>query len=66
MAVDNINAGAEAVSSMLGKTYNQSLELLGEEEMTAPNGTFTVDHFRIEDTVDLYALGPGAHMLPIQ
>lgn len=66
MTVYDMDAGAQAVSSMLGKVYNQTLTFMGEEKMTVPAGTFTVDHFRIDDTVDLYITGPDALMVRFQ
>lgn len=66
MTVYDMDAGAQAVSSMLGKVYDQDLEFIGEEDMTTPAGTFQVDHFRIEDTVDLYITGPDAIMVRFQ
>lgn len=63
MTVYDMDAGAQAVSSMLGKMYEQTLAYVGEEEMTVPAGTFTTDHFRIDDAVDLYITGPDAIMV---
>jgi hypothetical protein len=66
MTVYDMDAGAQAVSSMLGKVYDQTLTFIGEEEMTVPAGTFATDHFRIDDTVDLYITGPDALMVRFQ
>ena len=66
MTVYDMDAGAQAVSSMLGKMYDQTLTFVGSEEMTTPAGTFDVDHFRIDDTVDLYITGPDAVMVRFQ
>lgn len=60
MTVYDMDAGAQAVSSMLGKVYTQDLEFIGTEKMTTPAGTFEVDHFRVEDVVDMYITGPDA------
>lgn len=61
-----MDAGAQAVSFMLGKMYDQTLTFVGEEEMTTPTGTFTTDHFRVDDTVDLHITGPDAIMVRFQ
>ena len=66
MTVYDMDAGAQAVSSMLGKVYDQTLTFIGEEEMTVTAGTFATDHFRIDDTVDLYITGPDALMVRFQ
>jgi len=60
MTVYDMDALAGAVSSMLGKMNDQTIELIGEEEMTTPAGTFDVEHYRIDDVVDLYISGPDA------
>jgi hypothetical protein len=66
VTVYDMDAGAQAVSSMLGKVYDQTIAFIGEEEMTTPAGTFTVDHWRVEDIVDLYVTGPDALMVRFQ
>ncbi len=58
ITVYDMDPGAQAVSSMLGKVYTQTIEYLGTEEMTVPAGTFTVDRFNIDDAVDIYLTGP--------
>lgn len=60
MTVYDMDARAQAVSSMLGKMYDQILIYVGEESMTTPAGTFMVDHFKIDGEVDLYITGPDA------
>lgn len=66
MTVYDMDAGAQAVSSMLGKVYTQDLEFIGTEKMTTPAGTFDVDHFRVEDVVDMYITGPDAILVRFQ
>jgi hypothetical protein len=66
MAVYYMDAGAQAASFMLGKIYDQTLTFVGEEEMTTPAGTFTTDHFRVDDTVNLHITGPDAIMVRFQ
>ena len=66
MTVYDMDAGAQAVSSMLGKVYTQNLEFIGAEKMTTPAGTFDVDHFRVEDAVDMYITGPDAILVRFQ
>jgi hypothetical protein len=56
--VYDMDPGAQAASSMLGKVYTQTIEYLGTEEMTVPAGTFTVDRFNIDNAVDIYLTGP--------
>ncbi|MFT7287930.1 MAG: hypothetical protein ACI87W_002045 [Halieaceae bacterium] len=51
---------ADAVGSMLGKIYEQPLELIGIEEVTTPAGTFLCDHFRAGEHADIYITGPDA------
>lgn len=63
ITVYDMDPGAQAVSSMLGKMYEQTVVFEGETEMTVPAGTFDVDHFRIGDAVDLYITGPDAIMV---
>lgn len=45
---------ADGPNGMLGKLSTQEFEYLGETSVTVPAGTYTVDHFRLEDSVDMY------------
>ncbi len=58
ITVYDMDARAQSVGSMLGKVYEQTLTYVGEDEVTTPAGTFKVDHFRVDDTVDFYLWGP--------
>lgn len=60
ITVYDMDAGAQAVSSMLGKLYESEIEYLGEQDMTTPAGSFQVEHYRISDAVDMYVTGPDA------
>lgn len=60
ITVYDMDAGAQAVSSMLGKLYDSEIEYLGEQDMTTPAGNFQVEHYRISDAVDMYITGPDA------
>lgn len=66
MTVYDMDAGAQAVSSMMGKMYDQTLTYMGEVEVSVPAGSFMTDHFRIDDAVDLYITGPDAIMVRFQ
>ncbi len=66
MTVYDMDASAQAVNSMLGKMYDQTLTLVGEEKITPPAGKFDVDHFRIDDSVDFFITGPDALMVRFQ
>ncbi|RMB07629.1 hypothetical protein [Eilatimonas milleporae] len=59
--IDIIVARPEA-TFMLGKLSKTTLEFIGEEEMTTPAGTFTVDHFRVGG-VDYYVTGEDSIMV---
>lgn len=58
----NLEAGAQGESSMLGELSSNDLEFLGEEQLTTPAGTFSVDHWKT-GTVDYYTTGPDALMV---
>lgn len=60
ITVYDMDAGAQAVSSMLGKLYDSEIEYLGEQDMTTPAGNFQVEHYRVSDAVDMYVTGPDA------
>ncbi len=51
---------AEGPDGLLGKVTTQRLTYEGEATMTVPAGTFAVDHYRVEDSIDLYVTGPDA------
>jgi hypothetical protein len=51
---------AEGPDGILGKMTTQQFDYRGETSMTVPAGTFTVDHYRLEDAVDMYVTGPDA------
>ncbi|MSO97156.1 MAG: hypothetical protein EXR11_02905 [Rhodospirillaceae bacterium] len=54
------DATAQGVTSLLGKAMNYRLTYNGPEQVTVPAGTFASDHFRIEDTVDIYVTSQDA------
>ena len=51
---------AEGPNGILGKLTTQRFHFEGETSITVPAGTFTVDHYRLEDAVDMYVHGPDA------
>jgi hypothetical protein len=61
--VYDMDAQAAGPQALLGRLYTQKLEFLGTKEMTTKAGTFTTDHFKIEDTVDIYVTGPDSIMV---
>lgn len=63
ITVYDMDAGAQAVSSMMGKMYEQTIEYVGVESVTVPAGTFETDHYSIGGAVDLYLYGPDAIMV---
>lgn len=63
IAVYDMDAPAAGPQTLLGRLYTQKLEYLGAEKMTTPAGTFDVDHFKIEDAVDIYVTGPDSIMV---
>ncbi|NKB44011.1 MAG: hypothetical protein GKS03_06990 [Alphaproteobacteria bacterium] len=51
---------ADGPDGILGKLTAQRFDYRGETAVTVPAGTFTVDHYRLEDAVDMYVHGPDA------
>ncbi len=51
---------ADSPDGILGKLTTQRFNYAGETTVTVPAGTFTVDHYRLEDAVDMYVHGPDA------
>jgi hypothetical protein len=60
ITVYDMDAVAKGVGSLLGRLYQQDIELLGQEQVTTPAGTFLTDHFKIAGGVDMYITGPDA------
>lgn len=51
---------ADGPDGILGKLTTQRFQYKCETSITVPAGTFAVDHYRIEDAVDMYVHGPDA------
>lgn len=60
ITVYDMDAGAQAVSSMMGKMYEQTIEHMGEETVTVPAGTFKTEHYNFGGMVDMYLYGPDS------
>ena len=58
--VYDLDGRADSAGSMLGKLYDQPLELIGTQEVTTPAGTFQTDHFRAGEYAHIYLTGPDA------
>jgi hypothetical protein len=54
---------AEGPDGILGKLTTQHFDYKGETSITVPAGTFTVDHYSLEDAVDMYVHGPDAILI---
>lgn len=49
--------------AVIGPMYQQTLAYLGEQNITVPAGTFTTQHYKVDDAVDLYLTGQDALMV---
>lgn len=63
ITVYDIDAGAAGPQALLGRLYTQKLDYVGPEKMTTPAGEFQVDHYKIDNAVDIYVTGPDAIMV---
>jgi hypothetical protein len=53
----NFNGAADGPTALLGRLMEYRLAYIGAQQVTVPAGTFSTDHFRIEDAVDIFISG---------
>lgn len=53
----NFNGTADGPTALLGKLMAYRLTYIGAVQVTTAAGTFSTDHFRIEDAVDIFISG---------
>lgn len=63
ITVYDMDGGAAGPGALLGRLYTQNLRFIGAEKMTTPAGEFDVDHFKIDQAVDIYVTGPDSLMV---
>lgn len=54
------DALAEGPKGLLGERTTQHITFIGEQMVTVPAGTFPTDHYKIEESIDVFVTGPDA------